>query len=223
MSRRFARCRCSSDAGRFVAIGPFYPLVLFGVESIIKAQLRAPHNFATTSPHLRPTSPQLLPTSPRLCQPVHPDAGDRGDSSLYQFWPHRRLIGPLGILDRSIQTPSNHRVHHAQNDTYLDRNYGGVFLLWDRLFGTFQEERDEEPCIYGVRGQLKSWNPVWPNLHYWWLMAARCSAQSLPAQRVPRRASECRVPGAPPESRTGGGLTRVRSCYTLTTVERNRG
>jgi alkylglycerol monooxygenase len=92
----------------------------------------------------------------------------------YQFWPHTRLIGRLGILDRWIQTPSNHRVHHAQNDIYLDKNYVGVFLLWDRLFGTFQEERDEEPCIFGVRGQLKSWNPVWANLHYWWLMGKDC-------------------------------------------------
>jgi sterol desaturase/sphingolipid hydroxylase (fatty acid hydroxylase superfamily) len=89
----------------------------------------------------------------------------------YQFWPHTRHIGRMGFLDRWIQTPSNHRVHHAQNDIYLDKNYVGVFLLWDHLFGTFQEERDEEPCIYGVRGQLKSWNPVWANLHYWWMMA----------------------------------------------------
>jgi sterol desaturase/sphingolipid hydroxylase (fatty acid hydroxylase superfamily) len=88
----------------------------------------------------------------------------------YQFWPHTRHIGRLGFLDRWIQTPSNHRVHHAQNDLYLDRNYVGVFLLWDHLFGTFQEERENEPCIYGVRGQLKSWNPVWANLHYYWIM-----------------------------------------------------
>jgi sterol desaturase/sphingolipid hydroxylase (fatty acid hydroxylase superfamily) len=89
----------------------------------------------------------------------------------YQFWPHTRLIGRLGFLDRWVQTPSNHRVHHAQNDIYLDRNYVGVFLLWDHLLGTFQEERDDEPCIYGVRGQLKSWNPIWANLHYYWIMA----------------------------------------------------
>ena len=92
----------------------------------------------------------------------------------YQFWPHTRLIGRMGFLDRWIQTPSNHRVHHAQNDLYLDRNYVGVFLLWDHLFGTFQEELDSEPCIYGVRGQLKSWNPVWANLHYYSLMARDC-------------------------------------------------
>ena len=88
----------------------------------------------------------------------------------YQFWPHTRLINRMGVLDRWIQTPSNHRVHHAQNDLYLDKNYVGVFLLWDHLFGTFQEERDDEPIVYGVRGQLKSWNPVWANLHYYWIM-----------------------------------------------------
>jgi sterol desaturase/sphingolipid hydroxylase (fatty acid hydroxylase superfamily) len=89
----------------------------------------------------------------------------------YQFWPHTRHINRLGVLDRWVQTPSNHRVHHAQNDRYLDRNYVGVFLLWDHLFGTFQEERDDDPPIYGIRGQLKSWNPVWANLHYYWAMA----------------------------------------------------
>jgi len=89
----------------------------------------------------------------------------------YQFWPHTRHIGSLGFLDRWIQTPSNHRVHHAQNDLYLDKNYVGVFLIWDHLFGSFQEELDEEPPIYGIRGQLRSWNPVWANLHYYFAMA----------------------------------------------------
>ena len=89
----------------------------------------------------------------------------------YQFWPHTQHIGRLGFLDRWIQTPSNHRVHHAQNDLYLDKNYVGVFTIWDRLFGTFQDELDEDPPIYGIRGQLKSWNPVWANLHYFWAMA----------------------------------------------------
>lgn len=92
----------------------------------------------------------------------------------YQFWPHTRLIGRLGILDRWIQTPSNHRVHHAQNDRYLDKNYVGVFAVWDRWFGSFQEELDEDPPIYGIRGQLRSWNPVWANLHYYWAMAQDC-------------------------------------------------
>jgi alkylglycerol monooxygenase len=92
----------------------------------------------------------------------------------YQFWPHTQAIGRLGFLDRWIQTPSNHRVHHAQNDRYLDRNYVGMFLIWDRLFGTFQDELDEDPPIYGIRGQLSSWNPLWANVHYYWAMARDC-------------------------------------------------
>ena len=79
---------------------------------------------------------------------------------IYQFWVHTEHIAKLGWYEWIFVTPSNHRVHHAQNDIYLDRNYGGVFILWDRLFGTFQEELDEEPVIFGIRGPLHSWNPV---------------------------------------------------------------
>jgi len=79
---------------------------------------------------------------------------------IYQFWVHTQHIGKLGWLEWLLVTPSNHRVHHAQNALYLDRNYGGLFILWDRLFGTFQEERDDEPVIYGIRGALKSFNPL---------------------------------------------------------------
>ena len=78
---------------------------------------------------------------------------------IYQFWVHTRHIPELGWFEFIFVTPSNHRVHHAQNDQYVDRNYGGVFILWDRLFGTYQPELPDEPCIYGIRGPLKSWNP----------------------------------------------------------------
>ena len=78
---------------------------------------------------------------------------------IYQFWVHTRHIPELGWLEFVFVTPSNHRVHHAQNDQYVDRNYGGVFILWDRLFGTYQRELPDEPCLYGIRGPLKSWNP----------------------------------------------------------------
>lgn len=61
-------------------------------------------------------------------------------------------------------TPSHHRVHHAQNERYIDRNYGGMFIAWDRLFGTFEPENDEEPVIFGVRKPLANWNPFWANL-----------------------------------------------------------
>ena len=79
---------------------------------------------------------------------------------IYQFWVHTEHIAKLGWYEWLFVTPSNHRVHHAQNDIYLDRNYGGVFIIWDRLFGTFQEELDEEPVVFGIRGPLHSWNPV---------------------------------------------------------------
>jgi sterol desaturase/sphingolipid hydroxylase (fatty acid hydroxylase superfamily) len=84
---------------------------------------------------------------------------------LYQYWVHTQQIGKLGWFDRWFCAPSNHRVHHAVNDKYLDRNYGGIFIVWDRLFGSFEPEDDAEPCVYGTRGPLRSWNPLWANLH----------------------------------------------------------
>ena len=83
---------------------------------------------------------------------------------LYQFWVHTQQVGKLGWFDRWFCSPSNHRVHHAVNDSYLDKNYGGILIVWDRLFGTFVEEDDAEPCVYGTRSPLRSWNPVWANL-----------------------------------------------------------
>jgi len=86
---------------------------------------------------------------------------------LYQFWVHTRHIPKLGWLEWVLITPSNHRVHHAQNPVYLDRNYGGVFILWDRLFGTFKEEDPAEPVVFGVTTPLASWNPLWANLQFY--------------------------------------------------------
>ena len=65
----------------------------------------------------------------------------------------------------------NHRVHHAVNDRYLDRNYGGILIVWDRLFGSFDEEDDDEPCVYGTRAPLRSWNPLWANLEVYCALA----------------------------------------------------
>ena len=84
---------------------------------------------------------------------------------IYQFWVHTEHVRRLGPLDYILVTPSNHRVHHAKNPCYIDRNYGGVFILWDRLFGTFTDEREDEPCVYGITRQLASWNPLWANAH----------------------------------------------------------
>jgi hypothetical protein len=86
-------------------------------------------------------------------------------NTLYQFWIHTRAIGTLGPLEWVMNTPSHHRVHHACNPKYIDRNYAGVFIVWDRLFGSFRRE-DEEPA-FGITKPLRSWNPLWANLHYW--------------------------------------------------------
>ncbi len=83
---------------------------------------------------------------------------------VYQFWVHTQHVGKLGWIEWIMVTPSNHRVHHAQNQRYLDRNYGGVFILWDRLFGSYQDELEEDKPIFGVRKALHSWNPFWANL-----------------------------------------------------------
>jgi alkylglycerol monooxygenase len=65
-------------------------------------------------------------------------------------------------------SPSNHRAHHAVNDRYLDRNYGGILIVWDRLFGSFVEEDDNDPPVYGTRSPLRSWNPLWANAEVYW-------------------------------------------------------
>ncbi len=98
---------------------------------------------------------------------------------LYQFWVHTRHIPKLGWFEWFFVTPSNHRAHHAQNALYMDRNYGGVFIIWDRLFGSFQEEDDNEPVIFGVTTPLASWNPIWANVQFYaqlWADARRAES-----------------------------------------------
>jgi sterol desaturase/sphingolipid hydroxylase (fatty acid hydroxylase superfamily) len=84
---------------------------------------------------------------------------------IYQFWVHSEHIPKLGWFENYFVTASNHRVHHAQNEQYIDKNYGGVFIIWDRMFGTHKIENDNEPCIYGIRSTLNTFNPIWANLH----------------------------------------------------------
>jgi hypothetical protein len=91
---------------------------------------------------------------------------------LYQFWVHTQQVGRLGWFDRWFCAPSNHRVHHAVNDRYLDRNYGGILILWDRLFGSFAHEDDAEPIVYGTRAPLQSFNPLWANLQVYAALVA---------------------------------------------------
>lgn len=86
---------------------------------------------------------------------------------IYQFWIHTRIIKRLGPLEWVLNTPSHHRVHHARNPRYLDRNYAGTLIIWDRMFGTFQAEEEDEEPVYGLTKPLDSWNPLWANLHVW--------------------------------------------------------
>jgi sterol desaturase/sphingolipid hydroxylase (fatty acid hydroxylase superfamily) len=86
-------------------------------------------------------------------------------NTIYQFWLHTQAIGKLGPLEALLVTPSHHRVHHGRNPIYIDRNHGGTFIVWDRLFGTF--EREGEKVVYGITKPLASWNPIWANFHYW--------------------------------------------------------
>ena len=88
-----------------------------------------------------------------------------------QFWYHTRHIGKLGWLEHIIVTPSQHRVHHAINPIYIDKNLGAIFCVWDRMFGTFQEELDEEPPVYGVLKPVQTWNPILINFIHLWSLA----------------------------------------------------
>lgn len=89
---------------------------------------------------------------------------------VYQFWLHTELIGRLGPLEWILNTPSHHRVHHASNSEYIDRNFGGMLIVFDRLFGTFAAERDDVACRYGLVTRLTTYNPLRIAFHAWWAM-----------------------------------------------------
>jgi sterol desaturase/sphingolipid hydroxylase (fatty acid hydroxylase superfamily) len=110
-------------------------------------------------------------------------------NTLYQFWIHTRLIGRLGPLEWVLNTPSHHRVHHARNPKYIDKNHAGTLIVWDRLFGTFAAEEDEP--VYGITTPLRSSNPVWAQVHYWVDLAGK-------ARRTRGWADRFRLFGKPP-------------------------
>ena len=83
-----------------------------------------------------------------------------------QFWYHTRHIGKLGWLEYILVTPSQHRVHHAINKEYIDKNLAAIFCVWDRAFGTFQEELDDVPCVYGTLKPVQTWNPLLINFQH---------------------------------------------------------
>ena len=87
-----------------------------------------------------------------------------------QFWYHTRHIGKLGWLEYILVTPSQHRVHHAINREYIDKNLAAIFCIWDRAFGTFQEELDDVPCVYGTLKPVRTWNPILINFQHLWFL-----------------------------------------------------
>ncbi len=96
-----------------------------------------------------------------------------------QFWYHTRHIGKMGFLEKFMVTPSHHRVHHAINPEYMDKNYGQIFILWDKIFGTFQEELKDVPAVYGVTRPVRTWNPIKINfMHMGLLMKDAWHAKS---------------------------------------------
>ena len=96
-----------------------------------------------------------------------------------QFWYHTQHINKMGWLEYIIVTPAHHRVHHAINPEYLDKNYGQIFIFWDRMFGTFQEESPAIPAVYGITRPVRTWNPIKINfMHLWLLMQDAWHTQS---------------------------------------------
>ncbi|MEN9299410.1 MAG: hypothetical protein RLZZ429_1723 [Bacteroidota bacterium] len=87
-----------------------------------------------------------------------------------QFWYHTQHIGKMGFLEKIIVTPSHHRVHHAINKEYMDKNYGQIFIIWDKLFGTYQEELKDVPAVYGITRPVRTWNPIKINFMHLWLL-----------------------------------------------------
>jgi sterol desaturase/sphingolipid hydroxylase (fatty acid hydroxylase superfamily) len=91
-----------------------------------------------------------------------------GFNLIYQFWIHTEAIKRLPKwFEAVMNTPSHHRVHHGVNPRYLDANYAGVFIIWDKMFGSFVPERDDEPVRYGIVKQLGSFNILWAAVHEW--------------------------------------------------------
>ena len=87
-----------------------------------------------------------------------------------QFWYHTQHINKMGILEKIIVTPSHHRVHHAINKEYIDKNYGQIFIFWDKWFGTYQQELSNMPPVYGITRPVRTWNPIKINFQHVWLL-----------------------------------------------------
>lgn len=122
--------------------------------------------------------------------PLEVYLGARAIDLLYQFWIHTRVVDKLGPIETIMNTPSHHRVHHGVNRAYIDKNYAGIFIVFDRLFGTFEPER--EPVVYGTVTPFRSWNPLWAQVAYWVHIGRLIAA-------APRWSDKLKAPFMPPE------------------------
>src|SRR5438132_836018 len=143
-------------------------------------------------------------------------------STLYQFWIHTELVGRLGWFERIFNTPSQHRVHHAVNPRYLDKNYAATLCIWDRIFGTYQEEK-EQP-VYGLVKPLASFDPIWAQVQHFFGMARRAANYSgFDKLRVWLKGPEWDFPPAPEITRAqqkkhGVQLSRRETVFLAVTL-----
>ncbi|OXA39064.1 Alkylglycerol monooxygenase [Folsomia candida] len=103
---------------------------------------------------------------------------------LYQFWIHTELIDSLGPLEYVLNTPKHHRVHHGSNRYCIDKNFGGVLIIWDRMFNTFAEERDQEKIVYGLVEEVNSFNPFWLHFFHYTRIWTRVQNQKSPSDKL---------------------------------------
>jgi len=108
--------------------------------------------------------------------------GVMGIVIIYQFWVHTQYIGKLGWMEKVFVTPSHHRVHHGRNPEYVDKNFGAIFIIWDKLFGTFAEEK--AAVVYGIVNPSNTWNPLWANFRYYKKLWGEAKMASHPADKV---------------------------------------
>jgi sterol desaturase/sphingolipid hydroxylase (fatty acid hydroxylase superfamily) len=146
----------------------------------LSTALRQPWGGVLALPGLLFLAPLVL-----LGFPLEMIAFVHGINLVYQFWIHTESIGRFPrAIEAVMNTPSHHRVHHATNARYLDANYAGVFIVWDRMFGTFVAETGEDPPRYGIIGQIASFNPLRIALHGWVSLAS-----DLVHAKTPREAA----------------------------------
>jgi len=146
----------------------------------LSTALRQPWGGVLALPGLLFLAPLVL-----LGFPLEMIAFVHGINLVYQFWIHTESIGRFPrAIEAVMNTPSHHRVHHATNARYLDANYAGVFIVWDRMFGTFVAETDEDPPRYGIIGQIASFNPLRIALHGWVSLAGDLIHAKSPREAV---------------------------------------